>query len=338
MSDTMVQEQAGGWGEPKTMPKLSEVDLAEWLAVRRDLIAHATAQKASRSDVARGSSIPLPTLTQWLDGTYAGSYANTTERVRKYLQTMADSRQQSLALTLLKAPSFVATPSARELIDTLAYAQAAPELVVATMAAGMGKTTTCRDYAAGRSAVFIVTMRPTTSGVHAMLQELAQALEVTERNPARLDRAIGDRLKRNGRHTLLIVDEAQNLADKSVDQLRHFLDLYGCGIALVGNEEVYARFGKPEPRAGYGQIHRRIGKRMQRPAPLDGDIAALLDAWEVEDKNSRRLLSAIGHKPGTLGQMDKTLRLAAVLASGAGEALAPEHIRAAWQNRSGEAL
>ncbi|PPE80604.1 hypothetical protein C3941_09255 [Kaistia algarum] len=295
-------------------------------------------QNLTRSDVARGSTIPLPTLTQWIDGTYAGSYINTTERVRRYLLTMEGARQQVLALTALKAPGFVETPSSRELIDTLAYAQSSPELIVATMAAGMGKTTTCREYASGRSAVFVVTMRPTTSGVHAMLQELAQALEVPERNPARLDRSIGERLKRNGRHTLLIVDEAQNLADKSVDQLRYFLDLYGCGIALVGNEEVYTRFGKPEPRAGYGQIHRRVGKRMQRMAPLDGDIAALLDAWEVEDGECRRLLAAIGRKPGTLGQIDKTLRLAAMIAAGGGTPVVADHIRSAWRNRSGEAI
>ena len=340
MSEMMEQEApAAGWDEPKAEPKIADADLRAWRMARHDLCTHATAQKLLRADVARGAQIPASTLTQWLDGTYpAGSYAKTTDRVRRYLQTMADARQQALSLTVLNAPNYVDLPSSRELIDTLAYAQAAPELVVATMAAGMGKTTTCKEYASARSAVFIVTMRPTTAGVHAMLQELAQALEVTERNPARLDRSIGERLKRNGRHTLLIVDEAQNLVDKSVDQLRHFLDIYGCGIALVGNEEVYTRFGKPEPRAGYGQIHRRVGKRLQRATPLDGDITGLIDAWGIEDADCRRLLAAIGRKQGTLGQIDKTVRLAAMYASGAGKPMGAEHIRAAWKNRSGEAL
>ena len=338
MTDIIEQDAPAvdGWGEPKADPKLSTGDLSAWLATRADLVAHARTKTLTRSEVGRASNIPLPTLTQWLDGTYGGSYANTTERVRRYLQTVMDAKTQ--VASSLVAPGFVETPTSRELTDTLIYAQSSPELVVITLEAGMGKTTTCRNYAAERSSVFHVTMRPTTSGVHAMLQELAQALDVTERNPGRLDRAVGERLKRNGRHTLLIVDEAQNLADKSVDQLRFFLDLYGCGIALVGNLDVYTRFAKADPKAGHGQLHRRIGKRLQRLSPLDGDITALLDAWKIADTDCRRLLSVIGRKPGTLGQIDKTIRLAALQAAGAGEELNAGHIRSAWRNRSGEAL
>lgn len=338
MSDVIEQDTAevGGWGDPKADPKLSPADLAVWSEARAELVAHATARKLTRSEIHRASTIPMSTLTQWIDGTYPGSYTNTTERVRRFLQTVTDARSQ--AVSALVAPSFVETPSSRELTDTLIYAQTSPELVVITMEAGMGKTITCRAYEEDRSSVYLVTMRPTTGGVHAMLQELAQALDVTERNPARLDRSIGDRLKRNGRHTLLIVDEAQNLADKAVDQLRFFLDQYGCGIALVGNLDVFTRFGKADPKAGHGQLHRRIGKRLQRLAPLEADITTLLDAWKISDPDCRRLLSAIGHKPGTLGQIDKSIRLASMIAAGAGEPMGPQHIRSAWRNRSGEAI
>lgn len=337
MSDVIEQDtEVAGWGDPKAEPKLSPADLTAWQQVRAELIAHAVAKKLNRSDVGRASTIPLPTLTQWVDGIYGGSYPNTTDRVRRFLQTVTDARSQ--AVSALVAPTFVETPSSRELTDTLIYAQSSPELVVVTMEAGMGKTVTCRAYAEDRSSVYLVTMRPTTGGVHAMLQEMAQALDVTERNPGRLDRAIGDRLKRNGRHTLLIVDEAQNLADKAVDQLRFFLDQYGCGIALVGNLDVFTRFGKADPKAGHGQLHRRIGKRLQRLVPLEADITTLLDAWKISDPDCRRLLSAIGHKPGSLGQIDKSIRLASMIAAGAGEPMGPQHIRSAWRNRSGEAI
>jgi hypothetical protein len=171
-----------------------------------------------------------------------------------------------------------------------------------------------------------------------MLQELALALDVIERNPARLDRAIGHRLQRNGRHTLLIVDEAQNLKDDAADQLRYFHDEYGTGIALLGNDEVASRFGRKDPRKGQAQFHRRVGKRIERLMPWPEDVEALIDAWGVEDSEARKILRAIGSKPGALGQVDKTMRLASIFAMGASQPVSADHIRAAWRDRAGEAV
>ena len=48
------------------------------------------------------------------------------------------------------------------------------------------------------------------------------------------------------------------------------------------------------------------------------------------------MLTGIGNKPGALGQIDKTLKLAGLLAAGDGGAITEKHIRAAWTNRAVE--
>lgn len=337
MSDATGQESKG-WGAPKGAPQLapnfSPDDLTLWQETTTAVRVIAESRGWSKSSVARLSDVPMGTLSPWYDGTYTGRLTEITARVKRWLASF----EESARLAGVKAPGFVTTRTAGEVIDTLVYAQALGEMVVITLGAGMGKTITCRHFAATRPHVFLVTMRPTTTNVFAAMQELALVLGVTEKSPARLDRSVGERLKRNGRETLLIVDEAQNATDNTVNQLRYFLDEFGCGIALVGNEELYGRFGGAEPKAAYAQLHRRIGKRLRRLIPLQADIDALVAAWNIEDQAAANLARAIGRKPGALSQISKTLVLAGMLAAGEGKPLAVDHVRQAWTNRGGEEL
>lgn len=331
MANGTIQD---GWGEPEREPEgLAPAVLDDWRTATQRTREIAIREGWSRAEVARRSEIPPPTLTQLLDGTYGGNVAAQTARLKKWLDAYDATR--SLAAALPDVPAWVSTPTAEEVMRTLLVCQQMPDMAVVTLGPGMGKTVTAAHYCATRPSAYRVTMRPTTASVSAMMQDIAVALDIAERNPQRLDRAIGQRLKRNGRTTLLIVDEAQNLTDKAVDQLRWFLDEWECGIALLGNDELYTRFGRGEPKKGYGQIHRRIGKRFVRLRPLDRDIEALIRAWKVEDEAIARLLRAIGRKPGALGQITKTMQLAAILAAGDERPVDAGHIKSAWENRGG---
>jgi DNA transposition AAA+ family ATPase len=214
-----------------------------------------------------------------------------------------------------------------------------PEIAVVVLAAGMGKTFSINHYAAARPNVFKVTMRPSTATVFKIMGELAELFNLSEieRVATRIDRAVGTRLKRNGRHTLLVVDEAQHLKDDAVNQLRYFFDEYGVGIALVGNEELYGRFGDA-PKPAYAQLQSRFGLKVRRAAPLAGDIEAVLDAWAIEDPDIRKLGMAIGRKPGTLRQLTKTLQLAGMIAAGENRNMGVADVRIAAANRGLEAM
>lgn len=332
-----VVHENEGWTAPAQEPGgISDEALHQWRSTTAQLRETAARLGLSKSEVSRRSEVPQGTLSPWYDGKYTGDVARVTARVAKWLDALAETEQLQAALPA--APDWVETPTARRVHEALLYAQAMPSMAVITLGPGCGKTWTAERYVATRPSAHLVTMRPTTRTVHGMLQAIAQSLDVVERNPARLDAAIGDRLRRNGRHTLLIVDEAQNLSDQAVNQLRFFLDLYGCGIALLGNEELYTRLGGEKAVPAYAQIHRRVGMRVKQLQARPEDISALVEAWQLEDETAKRLARQIGTKPGALSQITQTLMLAGQIAAGSGRRIAAEDIRAAWRNRGGEAL
>ncbi|QPC44488.1 AAA family ATPase [Kaustia mangrovi] len=332
MTATKTQE----WPAPRYAPEIGDDDLKIWGDLTQRMAEIAARYGWSKSEVARRSGIATGTLSQWYDGNYAGSFANVSAKVSRWLDSVAEVA--ATAARIPRAPGYVATPTSRELSDMLLYAQTLGEMAVVTLGAGMGKTMTARHYVETRPHAFLVTMRPTTSSVHGMLVELSRALDVNESNPGRLDRALGEKLRRNGRDTLLIVDEAQNLSDQAVNELRYFLDEYGCGIALLGNEELYGRFGGHKAVPAYAQIHGRIGKRMRRLQPLAGDVDDLIAAWGIEDEKVAKVARALGRKPGALRQITKTLQLAGMYAAGEDRTVTVADIKAAWADRGEEEL
>jgi DNA transposition AAA+ family ATPase len=309
-------------------------DISEWRQLVTKVAGVATAGSLSKAEVARRADMAEGTFSQWFSGNYNGRLDTTNGKIRQWLASVEE--MDTMQRGIPESPAYVETRTAKELFETLAYAQMMPEMVVLTLGAGMGKTFTCRHYCATRPHAYLCTMSPHTKTTHGMLLEIAAALGITQANPARLPRSIGERLQRNGRKTLLVLDEAQNLKDEAIDQARHILDNYGCGIALVGNDELYGRFASRNDGPSYAQIKRRIGKRVKRLQPYPEDITALISAWEITDPAAHRLLVGIGHKPGALGQIDKTLRLAGLLAAGDGVAITFKHVDQAWRNRSVE--
>lgn len=337
MTNGTIQENgaAGGWAEPEREPEgLAPEALEAWRSATRRTREIATREGWTRAEVARRSELAASTLTQFLDGNYNGNVLAQAAKLTKWLDAYDATR--ALAAQMPAVPGWVSTPTAEKIIRTIVFCQMLPDMGVITVGSGMGKTITAQHYCASKPSAYRVTMRPTTGSVSTMLHELAQALGVPERNPVKLDRAIGEKLKRNGRHTVLIVDEAQNLVDRAIDQLRYLIDEYECGLVLMGNNELYSRSGIGKPREGYGQIHRRVGPRLTQLKPTEADIAALIRAWKVEDPEIVQLLRAIGRKPGALGQIGKTMQGAAVLAASDGKPIDAGYVRAAWQNRGGE--
>ncbi len=335
----MSEPQNAIWSLPSAVPSTdglgrSADDVLAWRELTSRVAALATTHNWTKAEVSRRSGVPDGTLNQWFSGLYKGRLDNINTRVRQWLDNVEE--MDALAVNIPSSPAYFQTRTSREITEALLFAQMMPELSVITIAAGMGKTETCRHFRDSRPHVFLATMTPNTKTVHGMLVELAEQLGVMQHNPAKLHRAIGERLQRNGRKTLLIIDEAQNLVDAAIDQVRNLLDINECGIALVGNDEIYDRFKKRSDGPSYAQIKRRFGKRLRRTHPYPEDIAAQLDAWGITDEGSRRILTGIGNKPGALGQIDKTLKLAGMTAAREGGIITEKHIRAAWSNRAVE--
>lgn len=279
----------------------------------------------AQTDVSRQIGIPHGTFSPWLTGKYGGRTSPIAEQALKWLNTLDAAERTSILAP--RAPAFVATRTGREIFDALEHAQHMPEFVVVTGAPGVGKTSAAKAYKARSSNVWMVTAEPAMSTPRGLLDELGDAVGVQERGLSshRLSRAVARRMTGTG--GLVLIDEGQHLPSQVLDQLRVLYDLAGIGIALMGNETIFARLEGGTRAAQYAQLFSRVGMRVQRPRPLKDDIDALLTAWGVEGKRERTLMHAVARKPGALRNLTKCLQLAHMTAGGEGaEAMDETHI------------
>lgn len=305
----------------------------EMEAIRASVRAIIENEGLTQTAVAKDAGIAYGTFTGWLAGNYQGNNDKVAGQVQIWLVSREEKKRATAQVP--RAPGFIVTPSAARFTETLRFAQVMPEIAVIAGGAGIGKTVSARNYTETTSNVWLATMDPSTANVNPMLTEIAAVLGLIEKNCAKLPRAIGDKISGTG--GLLIVDEAQHLNTVALDMLRALYDRHQVGIALIGNEAVYARLEGGSRKAAFAQLFSRIGERVTQARPKADDMCALIKAWGVTDKEEIRLLKAIAAKPGALRGMTKVLQLATMLAAGSGAERDIRHIRAAWNRHTATA-
>jgi DNA transposition AAA+ family ATPase len=326
------------WERPSRAPEAggnkSQADVDLWRELIERIIVVGNTYGWTKAEVARRIGMPDGTFSQYYSAKYEGRLDGLNEKVAQWLDALQE--MAGIAATIPQSPAYMPLRGSLEIIETLTWAQINPDLVMITLGAGMGKTATCRQFTRTRPHVYHATITESTKTVHGMLVELAEQLEVREHNPARLARAIGNRVRRTGGGSLLIVDEGQHLDDAALNQLRYFVDVYECGVAVVGNSEVYSRFTKHRTDRSYAQLKSRIGKRLHRTQPYEEDLAACIAAWNVTDAGCVKFLTGVGMKGGAFRQIDKTMRMATMAAIGEGSNVELRHIQSAWKMRDVE--
>jgi DNA transposition AAA+ family ATPase len=300
-------------------------------SVRARVRAVMTAEGLTMTAIAKEADIAYGTFSAWMGGTYAGRGDRVADAAARWLEARkAANRTKALAPA---APDFQMTASAGQFFALFEHAQYVPDFGIITGGAGVGKTSAVCAYRARTPGVFVLTAEPCLSTTRALLDELREVTGVEERYSAQtISRALVAKLRGSG--ALVIVDEAQHLATAALDQLRTLHDKAGIGVALVGNETVYARLEGVARQPAYAQLFSRVGMRVARPRPERADVETLLDAWGIGGDRERKLLHVIGRKPGALRGLTKTLRIAHMLAGAAGDALEAKYVQAAWARLS----
>ena len=282
---------------------------------------------------AKQADVPASTFSAWFNGTYAGNNKNILEKVQVWLEgRKVAARTRSV---MRRAPSFLETPSCQAGLAALEHAHHAPDIAVLSGPPGVGKTQICEAYARRAPSVWMITAEPLWSTSPRMLMEsLLEEIGCTERMTRhQSSRAIIKRA--TGSNGLILIDEAQHLSTRAMDQLRTIHDKAGIGVALVGNETVYSRLEGHAREIEFAQLFSRVGMRVKLARATKSDTDMLLDAWQVEGDQQRTMLRVIARKPGALRGMTKTLRLAFMQASVDGrETISCADITAAWQRIS----
>jgi DNA transposition AAA+ family ATPase len=189
-------------------------------------------------------------------------------------------------------------------------------MAVVSGGAGVGKTSAITHYAGANPNVWVMVGEPACRSPNAMLARLCEVLGIGSRVGAHRSRAVVQRLTGTG--GLLVLDEAHFYPTLVLDQVRHIFDQARIGVALLGNAGIYGRLEGEGRTERHAPLFRRIGMRLTLPQTTARDVAALLDAWGVEGRDERRLLSAVARQPGALGGMAGVVRMAHMLIEGDG--------------------
>ncbi|MFV0642946.1 MAG: AAA family ATPase [Sphingomonadaceae bacterium] len=301
----------------------------DWMNAHRDELG------ASWNELAQWTGIPSGTLSQVCTGRYTGNTRKYAELIAGYRQTLA--AQASIGADLPEKPTYFETPTSKAITHYLHWAQRG-RIVLIAMGAGLGKSETAREFRNNNHGAFLATMTPSTSGIMSMQQKVLKSLgekQVTGL-PSALSEMICEKL-RGRANAVLMIDEAQHLSIKALEEVRSWHDETGVGIALLGNERVQQQIDGVSRAAEFAQMFSRIGLRLPRSKAVKGDAEALACAWSLVDPAMVDFLRKIVAMPGALRGATFALEVAHMLAVAQGQRVSLQHLKKAWAQNSARA-
>lgn len=324
-------------------PAKTEFTEAEHADIRR-AVAEALATEAglTQAEISRQSEVAQSVLSSYLKGTYTGDNDAPAQKLTKWLA--GRRRAAELKARLPIAPMFQPLHTSQRFMALFVMALETGRMVQITGSPGVSKTASARQFCAGENRAWLATMDPSSAGVPTMLLEVLEAMGVEEAKgtPQILSKMV---LKRASEaKSLIIIDEAQHLSDKALEQLRAINDmarakLRSVGIVLLGNEKVAGKIGGTGNRAEFAQVSSRIAQRRHVVKPDPRDVAALAQAWadanrEHLDKAALDFCQVIAARPGGLRNIEMTFENALLMTLEVGEPLTVEHLKGAFHQLS----
>lgn len=301
----------------------------ELKALQARVQEHRKERNLSWDEVAGVMGVPRGTLSVWVTGKYAGDNEKVAMTIQRYFDNL--EVQQQMVADLPTAPAYQPTPSSRRIIANLRWAQRG-KIVAIACAPGIGKSSSARQHQAEAPNVWIATMSPSTSGVQPMQQEVLASLGMDKLvgSPQQLTREIRKRVQ--GTNGLMIMDEAQHLSEKALEEIRSWHDATGIGIALMGSQTVIQRLEGGSRKDAFAQLFSRVSMRHIQVGVLPGDARMLAEAWGIDDPAHIAFLETIATKPGALRGMSMVIELAMLTAGQ--EAVTLADLREAWTQLS----
>jgi DNA transposition AAA+ family ATPase len=302
-----------------------KLDREELKSIQSRLVEYKETSGQSWKVIAGNMGLGESTLSAFAGGTYKGDNQSVALEVSKWFRT--EEAQELFGNTDVR-PGFQMTATAKYIFAMATYAKLGN---IATLIGdpGVGKTFGLRAFAQTNSNVFSVTSSPTRSTYHSFLPALLVEMGVN----ASSHRAsvLSDRVRRVLKFRsapLVIIDEAQFLSEKLLEELRSIHDETGCGLLFCGNREVSVRIDGNRA-AQFAQRSSRVGKRGDLTGPMKGDVETMLEAWGIQNDAEARFLRGIALLPGggALRQMSKVLEQATLMARAGNEARSILHLK-----------
>jgi hypothetical protein len=279
------------------------------------------------SQLAKRTGIPQGTISNFggpngYNGKKISSEMPIAEKVERFRLSLV--QQADLDAEVPEVPEFYATETTEQLERMLGFAQRG-QIVIAALEAGCSKTTAAKRYAVQYPNVFYVEVPRSAGAPNNLFKLILAALGVRDPSGGTFDlsRQISDQFRKVSK-PLLIIDEAQHLAEATLDEIRYWNDATDVGIALFGNVGILQKFSR------FAQLDSRLSLQLHRRRPLPADVEAMADAWKITNVQVRKELQGICAKRGGLRKGTKALQLARMMATAEQCELNLDHLRSAW--------
>lgn len=312
-------------------PKNQPIDIEEqrqWINEHKASLGPSCSWKI----LAARLNMKASTLSLFAGGNYNAPGDKIAEAIFRYRQTL--SVQASLIGEVPEIPPYFETYTSKQILYAMGWAQRGRMAAVAA-SPGLGKTMSAEHYRACNANVFLFTASPVSASLTGMLHEVLRAVGVpaVSGTPQTISRMIRDRVRDLGQ-PLLVVDEAQHLTERGLDELRSMHDDTGLGVALLGNAGLLQTLEGGSRSIARAQLFSRISLKMPLLRPFSGDVESLLEAWRITDPKISEQIHSIAQQPGALREATFTLEMAHMIAASTKVPLAAEHVQDAWAQRT----
>lgn len=283
----------------------------------------------TQAQIAKECGFSGGALSSYFKGTYGGD----NDKIEVALQSWLDGQTKKTA-TFVSAPDFVDTPTAAKIFADFDFVKMFGKMGVVYGASGVGKTQAARQYTKANNNVWMITARPSICTINEVLYEMALELGISDapKRAGKLSRML--KIKLAGTRGLMIIDEADHLPLKVLEELRILQEDSEVGFMLIGNDKVYTQMqGGFNQRHEFARLWSRNAKRQSVQKNSKKDIDAVAAAWGLGLSDSKLMtaLYSIGQGAGSLRALTNYLQLAGLQARARNEPITLALILSAQQ-------
>lgn len=225
------------------------------------------------------------------------------------------------------------THTVDDIIMAVSFAEAVGDISLIYGDAGLGKTVSLKEYVSLHPDTIYVELKDCDKSTKGVCEKILSCIGKELHGVDRLlVDTITDYLINNPK--LIIIDEAQHLSIRALENLRAINDSTETGIVLCGNPTVYDRMhGKGQ--AHFAQLYSRIGIRRHIVEPTLEDITKIFQPYGL-DNECLLYLRKLALQRGGIRNCVKVLNIALQMRDNEKEPLTIDHLQSAYQLRNGE--
>jgi DNA transposition AAA+ family ATPase len=311
-------------------PQAEDISDKQIERIRQELKNYIKKTGISQGKLAGQLGFSASTLSQFLSGIYKGDVENVYTVARKHLNLQQQKAEAP------KQPKFVETEISKEISTVLTFVQINNDMGAYVGDPGIGKTITCKKFAAENPNVVYISVSPATKSPIALLDEMLDALDRQEAGTMAVkQRALIKILKDTGK--MFIIDESHHLTPSSLNTIQAIYDAAETPIFLTGNPMVLDQMGNGRI-AEFAQLFSRIGIHRKVIGSKPKKDVRMIVEQSVTDPDDEiiNFLYNKANGPGGYRYMVKHLVLAMTFAYKQNTTLNIQYLRAAERMLEGE--